>query len=60
MLHMLCCFTFKQRADLPPACDSSLAGVLTQRNLQEKHGNTAGEEEDQVGNEKGTWKRIKT
>jgi len=54
------CLTFKQRADLPPACDPSLAGELTQRDLQEKHGNTAGEEEDQVGDEERTWKRMTT
>ena len=47
--------TFKQRADLPPAGDAPLAGVLAQSGLQEEHGNTTRKEEDQVGDEEGTW-----
>ena len=48
--------TFKQRADLPPAGDASLAGELAQRRLQEEHGDPAGEEEDQVGDEERPWR----
>lgn len=40
--------TFEQGTDFSPAGDSSLAGVLTQGDLQEEDGNAAGEEEDQV------------
>lgn len=47
-------FTFKQGADLPPAGDAPLTGVLTQGNLQEEDRYAACEQEDQVGNEECT------
>lgn len=47
-------FTFEQGADLPPAGNSSLAGVLAQGNLQEEDRHSACEQEDQVGNEERT------
>lgn len=46
--------TFKQGTDFPPAGDASLAGVLTQGYLQEEDRNSAGEQEDQVGDEERT------
>lgn len=47
--------TFIQRADLPPAGDPSLAGVLAQGRLQEEDRHATEEEEDEVGDEEGTW-----
>lgn len=47
--------TFKQGTDFSPAGDASLAGVLTQGYLQEEDRNSAGEQEDQVGDEECTW-----
>lgn len=46
-----CFLTLKQRADFPPAGDASLTGELTQGSLQEKHGDTAAHEEDDVWDE---------
>lgn len=46
--------TFIQRADLPPAGDPSLAGVLAQGRLQEEDRHATEEEEDEVGDEEGT------
>lgn len=43
--------TFKKRTDFPPACNASLFGVLAERRLQEKQGDAAGEEEEDVGDE---------
>lgn len=48
--------TFKERADFPPAGNSSLAGELTQGSLQEKHRDTAAHEEDDVRNEERSFK----
>lgn len=47
--------TLKQGADFPPACDSSLTGKLTECGLQEKHGDAAAYEEDDVRNKEGTF-----
>lgn len=47
--------TFKEGADPAPGCHPSLAGVLAQRRLQEEDRDPAGEEEDEVGDEEGTW-----
>jgi len=47
--------TFEQRADLPPAGDASLAGVLAQRGLQEEHGDPTRKEENEVRDEEGPW-----
>lgn len=43
--------TLEEGADLPPGCDTALAGVLTQRHLQEENRDAAGEKEDEVGDE---------
>lgn len=43
--------TLKQRADFPPAGDASFAGELSQGRLQEKDGDPAAHEEDDVGDE---------
>lgn len=51
--HLWRALAFKQGADLPPAGDAALTGVLTERRLQEKDGNATSEEEDQVRNEEG-------
>lgn len=48
-------FTFEQWANLPPAGDASLAGVLTQGNLQEEDRYSTRKQEDQVGDEECTW-----
>lgn len=48
--------TFKQRADFPPAGDSTLTGVLTQRCLQKEDWYPTSEQEDEVWNEEGTCK----
>lgn len=48
--------TFKQRADLSPAGNAPLAGVLAQGDLQEEDRNAAGEQEDHVRDEECTWK----
>lgn len=45
-------FTFKKRTDFPPACYTSLTGVLTKRGLQEKQRDAADKQEEDVGNEK--------
>lgn len=50
--------TFKQWADLPPAGDSSLAGVLTERRLQKEDGDPTSKQEDEVRNEEGTWTHM--
>lgn len=47
-------FTFKQRADFPPAGDSTLTGVLTQCCLQEENRNPTGKQENEVGDKKGS------
>lgn len=47
--------TFKEGADPAPGCHPSLAGVLPQRCLQEEDRDPTGEEEDEVGDEEGTW-----
>lgn len=48
--------TFKQRADLSPAGNTPLAGVLAQGDLQEEDRNAAGEQEDHVRDEERTWR----
>lgn len=47
-------FTFEQGADLPPAHDSPLTGVLAQCRLQDEQRNTTGHKEKDVRNEEGT------
>lgn len=47
--------TFKEGTDPPPGRHPSLARVLPQRRLQEEHRDPTGEEEDEVGDEEGTW-----
>lgn len=49
--------TLEKGADLPPGCHTALAGVLAQCHLQEEHWDTAGEEEDEVGDEEGSCGR---
>lgn len=46
--------TLEKGADLPPGCDTPLAGVLAQCHLQEEHRDAAGEEEDEVGDEESS------
>lgn len=46
--------TFKQWADFPPAGDSTLTGVLTQRRLQKEDWDPTSKQEDEVWNEEGT------
>lgn len=46
--------TLKQWADLPPAGDSSLAGVLTKGRFQEEDWDPTSEQEDEVRNEEST------
>lgn len=46
--------TLKQWADLPPAGDSSLAGVLTKGRLQKEDWDPTSEQEDEVRNEEST------
>ena len=47
--------TLKERADLPPAGDASLAGELAHGGLQEEHGDATAHKEDDVRNEEGTF-----
>lgn len=51
-----CTLTFKQRADLPPAHDASLTGVLAECGLQNEQRNPARHEEKGVRNEERTCK----
>lgn len=52
--------TLKERADFPPTGDASLGGELTQGRLQEKHGDAATHEEDDVRNKEGTFTNTST
>lgn len=47
--------TFKERTQPPPSSDTSLAGVLAECCLHEEHWDPTGEEEDEVGDEEGTY-----
>lgn len=51
--------TLKQWADLPPAGDSSLAGVLTKRRLQKEDWDPTSEQEDEVRNEESTCAHMR-
>lgn len=53
------CVTLKQRADFPPAGDAAFAGELAQSRLQEKDGDPAAHEEDDVGDEERSLMRTK-
>lgn len=53
------CVTLKQRADFPPAGDAPFAGELAQGRLQEKDGDPAAHEEDDVGDEERSLMRTK-
>lgn len=48
--------TGEDGAELGPAGDPSLRGVLAQRNLQEEHGQATTKQEDEVRDEKRAWK----
>lgn len=50
--------TFKQWTDLPPAGDSTLTGVLTQRRLQEEDRDATSKQEDEVWDEESTCDRA--
>lgn len=52
--YQVCFLTLKQWADFPPAGDASLTGKLTQSSLQEKHGDTTADEEDDIWNKECT------
>ena len=47
--------TLKERADLPPARDASLAGELAHGGLQEEHGDATAHKEDDVRYEEGPF-----
>ena len=49
--------TLKQRTDFPPASDASFTGELAKGCLQEKHGNPAAHEEDDIGHEERSLTR---
>lgn len=51
--------TLKQWADLPPAGDSSLAGVLTKRRLQKEDWDPTSEQEDEVRYEESTCTHMR-
>lgn len=55
----LCCsalaLTREDGAQLGPAGDAPLGGVLAQRHLQEEDRQAAAEQEDEVRDEKRTW-----
>lgn len=53
-ISSVCFLTLKQWADFPPAGDASLTGKLTQSGLQEKHGDTTADEEDDIWNKECT------
>lgn len=53
------CVTLKQWADFPPAGDAPFAGELAQGRLQEKDGDPAAHEEDDVGDEERSLMRTK-
>lgn len=44
-------FTFKKGTDFPPTGNCSLFGVLAESCLQEKQGDAAGEEEEDIRDE---------
>lgn len=49
--------TLEEWADLPPACDAALVGVLAQRGLQEEQRHATREHEEEVWNEEDTWEQ---
>lgn len=53
-------FTFKQGADLLPAGDTSLLGVLAQSRFQEEQRNATGEQEEDVRDEEDSWETVKS
>lgn len=53
------CVTLKQRADFPPAGDAPFAGELAQGRLQEKDGDPAAHEEDDIGDEERSLMHTK-
>lgn len=48
--------TSEDGAEFGPAGDPSFRGVLAQRNLQEEHRQATPEQEDEVRDEKRTWR----
>lgn len=46
--------TFKQWTNLPPAGDSTLIGILAQRDLQQEDGDATSKQEDEVRDEEST------
>lgn len=57
MINLL---TLEQRADFPPAGDTSLTCELTQGRLQEKHGDTTTHKEDDIRDKEGTFMHTQT
>lgn len=53
-LNVSLIFTLKHGTYFPPGSHPTLTGVLSQRCLQEKHGDATEEEEHAVGDEEDT------
>lgn len=54
-LNVSLVFTLKHGTYLPPGSHPTLTSVLSQRCLQEKHGDATEEEEHAVGDEEDTY-----